>query len=137
MSTDFGRDLWCTDELRTGRFVSGLRLLAQAAYRRITTPRGTLRGGEAEENYGLDLVGLVGSIDVDNLVASLPDRIRLELLKDERIEGVETEVDRVDEGPGTRFLLTISIVSALGPFSLRVSVNEVSAELLGITEEAA
>lgn len=136
MSTNFGRDLWCTDELRTGRFVTGKTLVGQALYRRLTTPRGTLRGGEDEANYGLDIVGLVGSVDADNLEVSLPDRIRLELLKDERVESVEATVSRSTVGPSTTFAIEIEVASSSGPFVLVLSVNDVTAELLGILEAA-
>jgi hypothetical protein len=136
MATDFGRDLWCDDSLRTGRFVTGIKLLGQAIFRRLTTPRGSLRGGEAEANYGLDLVGLLGSGDVRNLVASLPDRIRLELVKDERIADVTAIVDATYDGPKATLAISIAVESSVGPFTLKLSVNDVTAELLGILEAA-
>ncbi len=136
MSTDFGRDLWCTDSLRTGRFVSGIVLLGQALFRRLTTPRGALRGGEAEANYGLDLVGLLGSTDAKSLIASLPDRIKLELLKDERVSDVSATVSATYDGPKVSLTISINVESAAGPFTLKLSVNDVTAELLGIAEAA-
>ena len=42
--TDFGFDTSCTTALRTGRFSSGPRLVAEACFRRLSTLRGTLRG---------------------------------------------------------------------------------------------
>ncbi len=70
---DFGREISCTDSLKTGRFSTGARLVAEAAYRRLTTPRGTLRGGEEEANYGIDLTEMCGATNVKLLQASLPD----------------------------------------------------------------
>jgi hypothetical protein len=61
MSTNYGRELSCTRTLKTGRYVSGVTVVAEAIYRRLTTPRGMLLGGESEGNYGLDLMSLVGS----------------------------------------------------------------------------
>lgn len=137
MATDYGRDISCTDSLRTGRYVTGYRLIGEAIYRRLTTPRGTLRGGEAEENYGLDLVGLLGARATDDLVATLPDRIRNELLKDERIETVEVEIVSTGNDVTTALEIRIRVGSSSGPFSLVLGVNSVTAELLGITSEAA
>lgn len=139
MATDFGRDISCTTGLRSGRFASGIMLVAEAAYRRLTTPRGMLRGGEAEENYGIDLTALIGRLSTKAVIASLPDRIRAELTKDERILTVETTIVETTAGEGLRsFEITIDAVTMEGPFSLQVVASDVTTELLGIEiEEAA
>mgnify|MGYP000564826546 CR=1 FL=1 len=46
------------------------RLVAEAIYRRLTTPPGTLLGGDDEANYGLDLLSLIGSVEPARLVAA-------------------------------------------------------------------
>ena len=130
---DFGREISCTTELRSGRFVTGVRLVAEAAYRRLTTPRGMLRGGEDEANYGFDLSAYVGSVSVSAAEASLPARIRAELLKDQRIESVETSIEVVVDGPATSFVTTVRAQTAGGPFTLQLDVSAVTTQLLGIT----
>jgi len=70
--TEFGRDISCTTSLRTGRYSTGLRLVAEAAFRRLSTRRGTLQGGVDEENYGLDLSSLIGSTATEADAAGLP-----------------------------------------------------------------
>jgi hypothetical protein len=135
-TTDFGRDSSCTDSLKTGRLSSGPLLVAETAYRRLITPRGALRGGEEEADFGLDLLGLIGdNANVESLAASLPGQIRGELRKDERITGVSATVTYVTEGPATTFTISIACETGEGPFTLRVSVDEVTVELLGITTE--
>lgn len=133
MSTNFGRDTSCTTSLKTGRFVVGTRLVAEAIYRRLTTPRGMLRGGEEEANYGLDLCGLVGTTDPIATAASLPGRIQAELLKDERIESVSVSVVPLVEGPSVSFTITIAAVTGAGPFTLTLRASSVSVELLGVS----
>lgn len=133
--TDYGTDTSCTTSLRTGRLVSGLRLVAEAAYRRITTPRGTLRGGEDEANYGMDLEELVGSGDPVALAATLPGRIRNELLKDERIDEVDAEVVSTTEGPSTSFDISIVGTTAEGQFELVLGARDVKLSLLKIEPE--
>lgn len=134
MATDFGRDISCTTGMRTGRFAVGNRLVAEACYRRLTTPRGSLRGGEAEKNYGLDLTELIGSVSTAFEAAALPGRIAAELKKDERVRTVQTTVTPTQNGPGVEFDIAIEVTTALGPFTLKLSVDEVSVDLLGIEE---
>ncbi len=134
--TDLGRDTSCTTGLRTGRFATRARLIGEAAYRRLTTPRGDLRGGEDEADYGIDLTELIGSGSVKADAAALPGRIRSELMKDERIEAVDVTVKPSTSGPVTTFDIKIAITSTIGPFTLALLASGVSVELLGITEAA-
>lgn len=130
-----GRDISCTTELRTGRFSTGARLVGEAAYRRLTTPRGMLRGGEEEADYGLDLTELVGTASTKAAAAALPGRIKSELTKDERIESVKVTVTATTEGPAAAFTIVIEAQTSEGPFALSVAASEVTVELLGLTVE--
>ncbi len=134
MSTDYGRDTSCTDSLQTGRFVTGVRLVGQACYRRLTTPRGMLRGGEDEDNYGLDISELIGSGNPKSVAATLPGRISAELSKDERIESVEVEVLVTKDGPETNLSVTVKCQTGAGPFTLVLLASAVTVELLGIED---
>lgn len=132
MSVDYGRDTSCTTSLNSGRFVTGPRLVGEAAYRRLTTPRGMLRGGEDEQNYGIDLTALIGSVNNRGASASLPGRIQSELLKDERIESVEVDVVESTDGPDITIGITIEAQTGAGPFTLKLLATDVTVELLGI-----
>jgi hypothetical protein len=112
--------------------VSGVRLVAEAIYRRITTPRGMLTGGEDEANYGIDLADLIGSVSTPAAVAALPGQIQSEIMKDERVESVDVNVTSASTGPSVTWNITIDAETAVGPFSLVLSVNDVTAELLGL-----
>lgn len=137
MATDYGRDISCATSLRTGRTSTKARLVAEAAYRRLSTPRGMLRGGEDEAFYGLDLTELIGSVSTKADAAALPGRIRSELGKDERIESVDVVVTETTVGVAKSFLVNIEAITSEGPFTLKIGVTEVTTELLGITAEAA
>lgn len=135
---DYGRELSCTDQISTVRYVTGARLVAEAAYRRLTTPRGLLRGGEDEADYGLDLLELVGSVRSDADAASLPGRIRNELAKDDRIATgtLDVVVDVSEDGAkGKRFSVRIEAQTGAGPFTLTLAVNDVSVEIVGLEAE--
>lgn len=134
--TTFGRDTSCANSLRSGRFVTGVRLVAESYYRRLTTPRGLLRGGEEEANYGLDLTALVGQPVSASEAAALPGRVEAELLKDERTLSVTVSIlpEKTDDGVGVRWLVTVDADTTEGPFTMQMGVTDVTAELIGIQE---
>lgn len=136
MTTDLGRDISCTTSLRSGRFVTGARLVAEAAFRRLTTPRGMLIGDEEEANYGLDLTELIGATSTKAAAAALEGKIFAELTKDERITDCEVEVTRTVDGPATALEIAVTGLTDAGPFTLKLLASEVTIELLGITAEA-
>lgn len=131
--TDFGYDTSCTTALRTGRFSSGVRLVAEAAFRRLSTPRGTLRGGDDEQNYGIDLADMIGAATTAATAAALPGQIESELLKDERIDSVIVTVKASTVGPATSYVISVEGQTDEGPFSLVLSVNDVTVDLLNIS----
>lgn len=133
-TVDFGTDVSCMRGLRTGRLVSGVQLVAEAYYRRLTTPRGTLRGGEDEQNYGLDLVSFIGTAATPSAVAALPGRIENELMKDERSESVKVTIVSTASGPAVTWTVTVDARTSAGPFTLVIGVDKVSARLLKLEE---
>lgn len=134
MTTDFGTDVSCIDGLKTGRIVSGRRLVAEAIYRRLTTPRGMLRGGIDEDDYGLDVLSLIGEVGSPSLLATWPGRIKNEVLKDERISNASVSVvDKTVRGsPGRSYEIAIVAETDLGPFDLTLGMSETSVEVLGV-----
>jgi hypothetical protein len=133
----FGRDTFCVDSLRTGRFATGVRLVAQNAYHRLTTPRGQLRGGEEEQDYGLDLSEMIGGVASDADALAVQHRVRNELQKDERIGDVTVSVLVVRDAIATEYQITVVAQTAEGPFTLVVRVADVTVELLRLTTEPA
>lgn len=134
MAQGYGIDTWCFDALQPGRLVSGRLLLAQAIYRRITTPRGTLRGGEEERVYGLDLSGYVGAVGVERSAAIFPTIIRAELMKDDRISSVRVTAAVSSDATGAVYVSTtvdVEPVGELESFSLTLAISEVTTAVLG------
>jgi hypothetical protein len=134
MAEGYGVSVWCLDSLQTGRYVSGVRAVAQSIYRRLTTPRGTLRGGAEESTFGLDLPGLVGSATTPADLAALPVRIQAELLKDDRIARVVATVTDETLGPGETTLtvgLAVTLNDSQGSFTLTLAVDDMTVEILG------
>jgi hypothetical protein len=132
----YGTDTYCYDQIFTGRLASGFELIAQAVYRRLTTPRGTLDDGEEGSVYGFDLLDFVGTVGSDAAVDALPDAVVAEALKDDRVDRCEVTatVERSADGLAT-ILLDVDIFphDAAGPFTLSVSVSDVTVALLGVT----
>lgn len=135
MSEGYGQDIYCLDSLRTGRYARGAQLVAQAMYRRLTTSRGTLRGGEEEDQYGLDLSEYLGAVGVDAAIASLPTRVRAELLKDDRVLTIAVTVAHA-EARDKLDTIAVRVSGVLadesGVFDLTLSVNDVDTALLGL-----
>jgi hypothetical protein len=89
VSAGYGTEVWCTDSIVPGRYATGWRVVAQALYRRVITPRGMLRGGEEEAAYGFDLAGYVGAVGYPTAVNAIPGIVRGEWLKDDRVADVD------------------------------------------------
>jgi hypothetical protein len=132
-TVDFGRDLSCTTSILTTRYSTGPRLVAEAIFRRFITPRGSLQGGEDEQNYGLDLANLIGSVSTPSAVASLPGQIEAECIKDERVISATATVTSTTSGPSTAWNIQINGKTGAGPFALVIGVSGVTASLLGIS----
>jgi hypothetical protein len=132
----YGTDLYCYDRILTGRFATGLEALAQAIYRRLTTPRGTLDDGEEGTVYGLDVLDFTGTVGSDAAVDALPDVVRAEVLKDDRVERCEISatIERGTDGLVV-ILLDVDVFPAdeSTPFQLSISVSDVTIALLGVT----
>lgn len=132
----FGTDTHCYDAIRTGLLVSSVELLAQAIYRRLTTPRGTLDDGDEGLVYGLDLLDFTGTLGTDEAVDAIPDMVIAEVLKDDRVDRCEVSasIER-----GTDGLVVINLDVDVFPadesqsFTLSLSVNDVTVALLGVT----
>lgn len=136
-TVDFGTDTYCGSSLSTGVLVSGTTALAQAIYRRLITPRGMLRGGTAESDYGIDIVGIIGKVDYDGDAGkTLLGQIRNEVMKDERVADCEVTVLSTTGSDGAiSYTITIDVEAIEeGDVTLVLGVDNVSANLLGYTE---
>ena len=133
MSVGYGRDLSCVSGLATGRMVRGKTLLAEAIVRRLTTPRGTLYGGDEESSYGIDLAAYVGVIGGDVAAAALPAVIESELMKDDRIGSVEVDVSTSTVAGLIAYRVALRVIpaDATEDFALTLSVSSVSVDVLG------
>lgn len=133
----YGTDTWMYDELRTGRMATGVDLLAQACYRRLTTPRGTLDDGDDGAVYGLDLAGFIGSATPQNAEATIPPLVEAELLKDDRLASVEASATAVTDSAGltaiTLDVLVTPFDESTSTFTLTLAVSAVTVEILGVT----
>lgn len=136
--TGFGRDTWFGPQgLRTGRFASGRVLLAWALYRRLITPRGTLRGGDDEANYGIDIADYVGAMGTVAAVAMLPGLVQGELSKDERVASVSalTPTTATDSAGLVHIFMSVDVTPTDegGTFRLTLDVTDAAVLLAGVS----
>lgn len=132
--TDYGRDTYCLDSLRTGKFASGATLIGQRLYHALTTPRGALLGGEEAQNWGEDVEGLIGTPAGPNTESKIRAKVDRAASKDETIASITTAiVSSVDAAGDTSHEVTIDAKTAAGPFQLVLSIGSVTVDLLGLT----
>lgn len=126
----YGRALSATTQVHHGRVVSGARLLAEAAFRRITTERGSLQD---DLSYGLPVCSWVGSAvsEGDRLAAAA--QIRQHIMLDPRFAQVSVDIVETRDGPVASWEIDIEGQGEEGgTFELAVAASEVSLELLRI-----
>jgi hypothetical protein len=118
----WGRDLSCVTDC-TDSFAetppNSPRIIAEAATRRLITPRGTLLD---DPNYGLDLRGYCNRGVTLTDLRTLQARVRAEIGKDARVAQCEAQVTSV----GTSLSVQIEITPAdpnTAPFPFVISVT--------------
>jgi hypothetical protein len=125
---DFGVDAACVEDVdSTFTLASGLQNVGMAQARRFITPRGGLF---YDPDYGLDLREFLNAGVTDAQIANLPDDIRAEAEKDERI--AKATVDLLFDRAAETMRITIVNQTAAGPFTLVMGISSVTVEILGL-----
>jgi hypothetical protein len=125
---DYGTDISATTGLDPAfTLVTGTRALAEAAFRRLTTQRGSLFYAP---DYGTDLREiLLGKVDARRL-EQWRVRIESELRKDDRIDTVTASLS-YDPASGV-CTVKVTGTGGVGPFQFTLSASAVSVELLPV-----
>lgn len=126
MATDFGRDLRMVPDLSdSSELTNGLRTLAEAIYRRLTTQRGSLA---FHPDYGTDVKSFLNdSLSGDGLFA-IKQAIERECEKDERVFEAECQLTFVAETQSLK--LSLSFTTAAGPFSFAIVAGQLTTDLI-------
>ncbi len=114
-SPDYGSDISCTDD--TDAFFTGLagddpRLVAEYAYRAITSPRGSIPGAPDE---GMSIREFLRRPATPTEMRTWPSRVKAEILRDDRVESVDVVFTPQTTGV---YKVSISGKTATGPFGL-------------------
>ncbi len=136
MAQGYGAGMWCTDQVRTGRRARGKTIVVHALIRRASTPRGTLRGGEAESTYGLDICGFLGAVGAEISARAIPVQLRAEWLKDDRVQDVSIAGSIVIDTDGNSSVdldCQILLIGETESFPLTLSVSEAGIAIKGST----
>ncbi len=126
--TDYGIEMSCLKDIASdGRTVSGFMVVAEAIYRRLTTPRGRLIG---DPNYGTDITEYINADMSPRDIAGLRAEISAECVKDERVIAAKTTADLGADG-----VLIITIVLDTGEEigSLVLAASEVTVDLVSVS----
>lgn len=138
MATGYGSDTWCGDSLVTGRMSRGVVHVILALYRRLITPRGTLRPLKEESNeeelaYGFDLAQYVGAVGPELAVLIAPPQICAELQKDDRVIACNAagRYSYNSDGTATLFFdVSGTLQNPNSDFSFTVKIADLAASLL-------
>jgi hypothetical protein len=138
MASGYGSDTWCGDSLVTGRMSRGVKHVVLALYRRLITPRGTLRplnedSNEDELNYGFDVAQFVGAVAPEVAVLIAPSQIAAEVEKDDRVLAAYSGGRYAYETDGTAVLyfdVTGALKAANESFTFTVQIKDLETSLL-------
>lgn len=103
-------------------------VLAQALFRRMDCPRGE---NPDDTDYGIGVRQMLNVGVVSSDISQLAGQVRVELLKDDRVDSLTVRVSDIGDGTGRHLQFKIQVVPVyreLGPFTL--TLNASSAELL-------
>lgn len=129
MSVDFGTDIACTTSIgQRFQLVSGFINLANALVRRLITPRGTL---DYAPDYGYDVRDWLNHDTGQASMFTLEAAIDAEMQKDERVQSSSSKV--VPNRLAQTLTITVSIITAAGPFKFVTSVGNLNAIIVSVT----
>lgn len=122
----FGSDMSCTDDITADAAEldgSDPLVVAQANYRRLTTPRGALPD---DADYGFDVRGFCGKPLTKKALTEIPGQVRAELQKDDRNLDASIVVTVTPTGgiANGDFDLEVKGETALGPYTLTLAVTD-------------
>lgn len=116
----------CVDDLTMPAvMVGGNRVVGEAIARRLTTPRGQNVG---DPDYGFDLTVYLNADISTADISLIQSGIDAECVKDERVLSATSTVTLV----GTVLIVSIMLTLATGPFTLVLSVNDVTVQILSV-----
>lgn len=124
-----GTDVAVTTGLpRRRKLVSGTANFAQAIVRRLTTPRGALAVVGEDPNYGHDVRQYLHREMTRAQIAAAEQAIADEVEKDERVAAAT--VTLALDAQASQLTLDITVETADGPFTLILSISDITVEIL-------
>lgn len=130
MTTDYGTDLSCTNDLTsTCATASGVTVVGQALYRRLITPRGRLL---SDPKYGTDIRQWLNEDVAPANLAALQGAIQAECLKDERVLGADVTIAAPARLTGAYIITIVVTLQQNVTFDLVLSVTGVTVSLLQV-----
>lgn len=119
----WGSDLSCMDDLTEDvQELDGTdpRVVAQAVYRRITTPRGSLLD---DPDYGDDITRFLSLGNTPAQLASIAGELHGEIAKDDRVDTVECTADYAQGTKQLNVSIDVTLVDSTETFSLTIAVD--------------
>lgn len=131
INTDYGIAIDMKDDLPLRwRFARGRKNLANAIARRLTTPPGALAAISSDygRDYGYDLRDLLNDDMGPTEVAAAQAAIAVACEQDDRVRSAQ--VTLTAQPAASSLTVQIDLVDADGPFSLVLSVDQLSTQVI-------
>ena len=125
--TQFGTDILCVDDIRTGRLARGIAVVAQRVYHRLITPRGTLLG---HGDFGFDISGELGKRSSPGYEKVIASKVVQEVTKDPVVQSATCRATLSGQAGEKEIHLELHCQTADGPFELVVSVSMAGPRML-------
>lgn len=128
MATFFGSDTSCISDLPliNVQITDPRILIAQRLARRLTTARGALASINDDPSFGWDVRQYINAKLSPSTRGIAEQQITSECLKDEQVQSVIVQVVQ----SGDHISVSVSAVSAVGPFALTLNVSELTVDLV-------
>ena len=125
MATNFGSDTSCVTDLPRIdlQVTSPQKLIGQRIARRLQTPRGALAAIGDDANFGWDVRQYANGRLGPTTIATAESQIEAECTKDEQVQSASV---KITPGTGGALTITVQLVSAAGPFTLTLSVDDLT-----------
>ena len=105
----------------------GTRIVAEAAVRRITTPRGGLFYAP---NYGVDVREILNAKVTQQLLNTWRSRMEAEIRKDERVDTLSSTLSFYPQSEQVR--IRVEGTTGAGPFAFTLAVTSLSVDVLAL-----
>jgi hypothetical protein len=130
MATNYGSDTACVTDipLIDLQVITPQQIIGQRIARRLTTPRGALALIGDDGDFGWDVRQLFNGKVSPTFIATAETQIAAECVKDQQVSNANVVLTFTQAN--SVMVIDINLTTAAGPFSLTLTVTQLTASLI-------